>query len=161
MGAIFETLAINLGSSYVNDFNALGGLFQVRAQADEKFRLERADIAALKVRSATGALVPLGTPVEIRDTAGPILVQRYNQQVAVPLQGAATPGVATGVSLIEMEKLADSVSPPGVNYEWTELALQERSQGTKRLSSSRCRSSLRSCCLRRFIKAGSCRLRSS
>ncbi len=131
IGAIFETLAINLGSSYVNDFNALGGLFQVRAQADEKFRLERADIAALKVRSATGALVPLGTPVEIRDTAGPILVQRYNQQVAVPLQGAATPGVATGVSLIEMEKLADSVSPPGVNYEWTELALQERSQGNE------------------------------
>ena len=131
IGAIFETLAINLGSSYVNDFNALGGLFQVRAQADEKFRLERADIAALKVRSATGALVPLGTPVEIRNTAGPILVQRYNQQVAVPLQGAATPGVATGVSLIEMEKLADSVSPPGVNYEWTELALQERSQGNE------------------------------
>ena len=30
-----------------------------------------------------------------------------------------------------MEKLADSVSPPGVNYEWTELALQERSQGNE------------------------------
>ncbi len=131
IGAIFETLAINLGSSYVNDFNAFGSLFQVRAQADESFRLERADIAALKVRSATGALVPLGTLVEIRDTAGPILVQRYNQQVAVPLQGAATPGVATGDALIEMEALAEAVSPPGINYEWTELALQERSQGNE------------------------------
>ena len=34
-------------------------------------------------------------------------------------------------SLIEMEKLAKTVMPPGVSYEWTELALQERSQGKK------------------------------
>lgn len=129
IGSIFETLAINLGSSYVNDFNAFGRLFQVRAQADEQFRLEQADIAALKVRSATGALVPLGTLVEIRDTAGPILVQRYNQQVAVPVQGSAAPGVSTGDALVAMEALAASVSEPGIDFEWTELALQERSQG--------------------------------
>ena len=129
IGAIFETLAINLGSAYVNDFNAYGRLFQVRAQADEDFRLENADIANLKVRSATGALIPLGTLVEIRDTAGPVLVQRYNQLVSVPVQGSAAPGISTGEALIEMEKLADAVLPPGIDYEWTELALQERSQG--------------------------------
>lgn len=129
IGAIFETLAINLGSAYVNDFNAYGRLFQVRAQADERFRLENADIANLKVRSATGALIPLGTLVEIRDTAGPVLVQRYNQLVSVPVQGSAAPGISTGEALIEMEKLAEAVLPPGIDYEWTELALQERSQG--------------------------------
>ncbi|MEM7545521.1 MAG: multidrug efflux RND transporter permease subunit [Pseudomonadota bacterium] len=129
IGSIFETLAINLGSAYVNDFNAFGRLFQVRAQADESFRLEESDIAALKVRSATGALVPLGTLVAIRDTAGPTLVQRYNQQVSVPVQGSAAPGVSTGEALIAMEQLAETVMPPGVDYEWTELALQERSQG--------------------------------
>lgn len=131
IGAIFETLAINLGGSYVNDFNAFGRLYQVRAQADERFRLERADIANLKVRSATGALVPLGTLVEIRDTSGPALVQRYNQQVSVPVQGSAAPGVSTGEALVEMERLAEAVSPLGVDYEWTELALQERSQGNE------------------------------
>ncbi|MEO0362762.1 MAG: efflux RND transporter permease subunit, partial [Pseudomonadota bacterium] len=131
IGAIFETLAINLGSSYVNDFNAFGRLFQVRAQADERFRLEESDIAALKVRSATGALVPLGTLVAIRDTAGPTLVQRYNQQVSVPVQGSAAEGVSTGEALVAMERLADAVMPPGVDYEWTELALQERNQGNE------------------------------
>ena len=129
IGAIFETLAINLGSAYVNDFNAFGRLFQVRAQADERFRLDNADIANLKVRSVTGALIPLGTLVEIRDTAGPVLVQRYNQLVSVPIQGSAAPGISTGQALIEMEKLADAVLPPGIDYEWTELALQERNQG--------------------------------
>ncbi len=129
IGSIFETLAINLGSSFVNDFNSLGRQFQVRAQADQKFRLEKEDIAALKVRSATGALVPLGTIMEIRDTAGPSLVQRYNQRVSVPIQGSAAPGVSTGQALIAMEKMAETILPHGVDYEWTELAYQERNQG--------------------------------
>ena len=84
---IFETLSINLGTAYVNDFNAFGRVYQVRAQADQQFRLDRDDILKLKVRSATGALVPLGTLVEIRDVAGPSLVQRYNMYVSVPLAG--------------------------------------------------------------------------
>jgi HAE1 family hydrophobic/amphiphilic exporter-1 len=129
IGNIFETLAVNLGSSYVNDFNAFGRLFQVRAQADERFRVEESSIPRLKVRSATGALVPLGSLVTIRDTTGPQLVQRYNMLVSVPLQGNAAPGVSTGQALGEMEKLVAQVAPPGVRYEWTELALQEKSQG--------------------------------
>lgn len=129
IGAIFETLSINLGSAYVNDFNAFGRLFQVRAQADQQFRLDEEDIRTLRVRTATGALVPLGTLVSVVETAGPALVQRYNQLVSVPIQGSATPGVSTGDALIAMEELADQLLPPGVDYEWTELALQERNQG--------------------------------
>ncbi|MEM9870512.1 MAG: multidrug efflux RND transporter permease subunit [Pseudomonadota bacterium] len=129
IGSIFEALSINLGSAYVNDFNAFGRLFQVRAQADEQFRLNQNDIRNLRVRSATGALVPLGTLVTVQETAGPALVQRYNQQVSVPVQGSAAPGVSTGDALIAMEQLAETVLPPGLDYEWTELALQERNQG--------------------------------
>lgn len=129
IGAVFETLAINLGSSFVNDFNSLGRQFQVRAQADQKFRLNKEDIAALRVRSATGDLVPLGTIMDIRDTAGPSLVQRYNQRVSVPIQGSAAPGVSTGEALVAMEQLAESILPYGIDYEWTELAYQERNQG--------------------------------
>ncbi|MDX2384348.1 multidrug efflux RND transporter permease subunit [Sinorhizobium medicae] len=126
---IFETLSINLGTSYVNDFNAFGRVYQVRAQADQQFRLEREDILALKVRSATGALVPLGTLVEIRDTSGPALVQRYNMYVSVPLQGNPAPGVSTGDALDKMEALAGQILPQGTTFEWTELALQERKTG--------------------------------
>lgn len=129
IGAIFEALSINLGSAYVNDFNAFGRLFQVRAQADQQFRLDESDIRSLRVRSVTGDLVPLGTLVTVRETAGPALVQRYNQQVSVPLQGSAAPGVSTGEALLEMEAIADQILPPGLDYEWTELALQERNQG--------------------------------
>ncbi|WP_339951972.1 multidrug efflux RND transporter permease subunit [uncultured Albimonas sp.] len=130
IGAIFESLGVNLGSSYVNDFNAYGRLYQVYVQADQRFRLEPEDIARLKVRSASGALVPLGTLVEVKPSAGPQLVQRYNMLVSVPLQGQPAPGRSTGEALAAMEAMVAEVAPPGVTYEWTELALQEsRQQG--------------------------------
>ncbi len=126
---IFETLSINLGTSYVNDFNAFGRVYQVRAQADQPYRMERSNILDLKVRSSTGALVPLGTLVDIRDTTGPSLVQRYNMYVSVPLQGNPAPGVSTGDALDKMEALATKTLPPGTTFNWTELAFQERSTG--------------------------------
>ncbi|RWB35488.1 MULTISPECIES: multidrug efflux RND transporter permease subunit [unclassified Mesorhizobium] len=126
---IFDTLSINLGTAYVNDFNAFGRVYQVRAQADQAFRLERDDILQLKVRSAAGALVPLGTLIEIRDVTGPSLVQRYNMYVSVPLQGNAAPGVSTGDALNAMAKVADETLPQGTSFEWTELALQESQTG--------------------------------
>jgi len=127
--SIFDALSVNFGTSYVNDFNAFGRVFQVRAQADREFRASQEDIERLKVRSATGALVPLGTLVSIREVAGPQLVQRYNMLVSVPLQGNAAPGVSTGTALEQMEEVVQSVSPPGVTFEWTELAFQERATG--------------------------------
>ncbi|MCW5747850.1 MAG: multidrug efflux RND transporter permease subunit [Alphaproteobacteria bacterium] len=129
LSAVFDALQINLGSAYVNDFNAFGRVFQVRVQADAKYRLERADIQQLKVRSTSGDLVPLGTLVDVVNTAGPDLIQRYNMYVSVPLQGNTPPGISTGQSLDAMEKLARETLQPGQGFEWTELALQERATG--------------------------------
>jgi HAE1 family hydrophobic/amphiphilic exporter-1 len=126
---IFETLSVNLGSAYVNDFNVFGRVYQVRAQADQRFRVDQEDLNRLRVRSSVGALVPLGTLVEVRDTSGPNLVQRYNMYPAVPLQGNAAPGVASGTALDTMERLARQVLPQGLGFEWTELAFQERQTG--------------------------------
>jgi hydrophobic/amphiphilic exporter-1 (mainly G- bacteria), HAE1 family len=124
--AIFDALQVNLGTSYVNDFNAFGRVYQVRAQADQRFRLDREAIGQLKVRSATGALVPFGTIAEIKDVSGPDLVQRFNMYTSVPLQGAAAPGYSSGQAIAAMEQLASEVSPQGVGSEWTELAFQEK-----------------------------------
>src|SRR5690606_3405453 len=63
------------------------------------------------------------------DTAGPDLIQRYNMYVSVPIQGNAMPGVSTGAALDIMEGMASRTLQPGQSFEWTELALQERSTG--------------------------------
>ena len=126
---IFETLQYNLGTAYVNDFNAFGRVYQVRAQADQQFRTDEDDINRLRVRSANNALVPLGSLVDIKQINGPYLVQRYNMYTSVPLQGGAAPGISSGQALEEMEALAKDTLPAGLTTQWTELAFQERSTG--------------------------------
>jgi HAE1 family hydrophobic/amphiphilic exporter-1 len=126
---IFDTLQQNLGTAYVNDFNAFGRVYQVQAQADQRFRNDPDQIAGLRVRSANGALVPLGTLVEVKEISGPQLIQRYNMYPSVPLQGNAGPGVSTSQALDEMENLAKATLPQGTSFQWTDLAYQQRATG--------------------------------
>jgi HAE1 family hydrophobic/amphiphilic exporter-1 len=130
IAAVFDALQQNLGTAYVNDFNTFGRVYQVRAQADEPFRLTEEDIRRIKVRSSAGALVPLGTLISIREVAGPALIQRYNMATSVPLQGSAAPGISSGAALDRMEALAKTTLPQGTGFEWTELAYQEKLTGS-------------------------------
>jgi hydrophobe/amphiphile efflux-1 (HAE1) family protein len=127
---VYAALGTYLGSTYVNDFNLLGRTFRVTAQADAESRDDPADIAGIRVRSAEGGMVPLGSLATIRDETGPIRVVRYNLFPAAEVQGGAPPGVASGDALSTMEELAAKNLPPGFGYEWTELAYQEKAAGS-------------------------------
>src|SRR6202022_1696556 len=45
---------------------------------------------------------------------------------AAEVMGVAAPGIATGTALHRMEELAHDVLPPGIGFEWTELAFQQQ-----------------------------------
>lgn len=126
---IFDALQIYLGSMYVNDFNYLGRTYRVTAQAEPQFRDDASDIAKIRTRSARGASVSLGSVVNVKTTAGPDRLVRYNLFPSADLNGSTTPGFSTGQSLSTMETLADQNLPPGFGYEWTELAYQEKQAG--------------------------------
>jgi multidrug efflux pump len=126
MADVFQAMQVYLGSLYVNDFNFLGRTYRVVAQAEAPFRDRPEDIARLRVRNAEGKMVPLGSVVRVRPTAGPDRVNRYNLSPAADINGSAVPGVSTGQALELMERLADENLPPGFGYEWTGLAYQER-----------------------------------
>ena len=68
---VFSTLQLYLGSQYVNDFNYLGRTYQVVAQADEQFRRTPEDISRLKVRNASGEMVPIGSVASFKYETAP------------------------------------------------------------------------------------------
>jgi hydrophobe/amphiphile efflux-1 (HAE1) family protein len=125
---VFETLQVYLGSAYVNDFNLLGRTFHVTAQADAQYRDDATDIGQLKTRSASGAMVPIGTVATFQDKTGPYRVTRYNLFPAVEIDGDTAPGYSTGQSLKTMETLAAGL-PQGFATEWTGIAFQQKLAG--------------------------------
>jgi multidrug efflux pump len=122
---IYQTLQINLGSLYVNDFNQFGRTYQVRVQADQQFRSHAEDIAQLKIRNSKGEMIPLSSLMRVKDSYGPDRVQRYNAYVAAEINGGAAPGVSSGEAQAEMTKILNEVLPKGIGYEWTELVYQD------------------------------------
>jgi HAE1 family hydrophobic/amphiphilic exporter-1 len=127
--AVFSTLQTYLGSTFINDFNLFGHTYQVLAQADAPFRDDESRLTELKTRSTSGAMVPLGSLVNLRHTTGPYRVLRYNLFPAAEIQGQAAPGYSSGQALHTLQALAKATLPPGYGYEWTELAYQEQLAG--------------------------------
>jgi multidrug efflux pump len=125
LASINQTLQVNLGSLYVNDFNQFGRTYQVRVQADAPFRSQREQIEQFKVRSNTGEMIPLSSMMRVKDTYGPDRVTRYNGYVSAEMNGGAAPGVSSGQAQAAMERIAKEVLPKGVSYEWTELTYQD------------------------------------
>src|SRR4029079_12706360 len=125
---VFEALQVYLGSAYVNDFNLLGRTYRVTAQAEAAARDDPADIAQLKTRSNSGAMVPIGSVATFSDKTGPYRVTRYNLFPAVEVDGETAPGTSTGQAMGIMENLAAQL-PAGFSTEWTGIAFQQEAAG--------------------------------
>lgn len=125
----FNTLAGTLGTYYVNDFNKYGRAWQVLMSADAGYRMQPDDIKHIYVKSSTGEMVPLSAIANIQYSSGPDNMERYNNLPAVKLLGNAAPGYSSGQAIAEIERLANTVLPPDISYDWTGSAFQEKRSG--------------------------------
>lgn len=123
---VFATLQANLGSVYVNDFNKFDRTYQVRVQADARFRSDPSRLRRLEVRNRTGQRVPLATLLTPETRIGPQSIIRYNLYPTASINGGAAPGVSSGEALKVMESVAAKVLPRSMGFDWTGIAFQEK-----------------------------------
>lgn len=123
---LFATLQGTLGTVYVNDFNLFGRSWRVNLQAGEGDRDALDDLDRLHVRNRDGAMVPIRAVANPDFRVGPQLIQRYNNNRSVTVNGGPAPGVASGAALAAMEAASATALPPGYGFEWTGTALQEK-----------------------------------
>jgi len=71
-------------------------------------------------------MIPLGTIVNARYEVGPMRVDRYNLFPTAKVLGENAPGYSSGQALDIMEQLAATVLPPGMAFDWTNMAYQEK-----------------------------------
>ncbi|GAB2708716.1 efflux RND transporter permease subunit [Aliiglaciecola aliphaticivorans] len=122
---LFGTLQGYMGSVYANDFNQFGRTYQVNVQADEQFRQTPEQIAQLKVRNNNGDMVPIGSFINVTNTAGPDRVMHYNGFTTAEINGGAAAGFSSGEAQAAIEKILAETLPNGMTYEWTEITYQQ------------------------------------
>jgi len=126
---VFDTLQAYLGSSFINLFNKFNQVFQVYIQADSEYRVEPRDIKSLYTRNQAGAMVPLGTLLDVERVQGAELITRYNLYPAAAIFGSSGPGYSSGQALATMEGLAAQTLPQGMAFDWTSTSYQEKQVG--------------------------------
>ena len=129
MADVFNTLQVNVGALYINDFNRFGRTWQVNVQADKRFRMQPDDLKKLYVRSNHNTMVPLLTFAKIREVSGPVMLNRYNLYSAALVNADAPPGTSSGQAIGLLEDVARKNMLPSMRPEWTELAFLQLEAG--------------------------------
>ncbi|MFC3092865.1 multidrug efflux RND transporter permease subunit [Alteromonas sediminis] len=130
---VFTTMQAYLGSLYVNDFNQFGRTYQVNVQAEDSFRQEPEQITQIKVRNAYGEMIPLGSFVNVVQSAGPDRVMHYNGYTTAEINGSPAAGFSSGQAQAKMAEILEETLPIGMDYEWTELTYQQILAGNSAL----------------------------
>jgi HAE1 family hydrophobic/amphiphilic exporter-1 len=126
---VFAALAGYLGSSYVDQFNKFGRVFQIYVQADSQARLRPQDVDNLTVRNKDGDMIPLGTIAKITPAVGPSLISLFNLYPSATIIGLPAQGFSSGEVLTLMEEIAHRTLPPGTGFEWSSMSYQEKLVG--------------------------------
>ncbi len=122
---LYDTLQINLGSLYVNDFNRFGRTYQVVAQAEQQFRDDVGDITKLKTRNMAGEMVSIGSLVKVNESFGPDRVFHYNGYLAADISGSPLPPLSSGQGEDLIASIVKEALPGGFEFEWTDLTFQK------------------------------------
>jgi HAE1 family hydrophobic/amphiphilic exporter-1/multidrug efflux pump len=126
---LFDTLSATLGSYYVNDFNRFGRTWQVLMSAEPSYRSKPDSVGELYVRSEQGGMVPVKALANVRYTAGPDTLDRFNNLPAVKILGQGAPGVSSGQAIQTVERVAEKVLPADFSFDWGGASFQEKRSG--------------------------------
>ena len=120
---IFQTLQNKLASFYVNDFNILGGVYEVKIQNDPDFRGGVDDVRNLRIPVSGDRAVPITALGRLEYVTKARETMSYNKMLAAWCEVNPKPGVTSS----EIMSLIESTPKPD-NYaiEWGPVQLQER-----------------------------------
>lgn len=155
IGDVFNALSGYLGSAYVNQFTRFGHTFQVYVQAEGSYRSVAEGIDRLQVPNASGALVPIGGMVDVRETIGPSLISLYNLHPATSIVGRPQADISSGDAMRIMEKLRQLSFQKGPRPTGRRSLIRSSLPATRSISPSDLRSCSSISCWPGNTKAGS------
>jgi HAE1 family hydrophobic/amphiphilic exporter-1 len=128
---VTDALQVFLGSAYVNDFDFNNRAYRVYVQADKQYRADPGALRQFYARATSGAMVPLDSVVRAHETTAPQVISHFNLFRSAEINGAAAPGTSSGQALAAMERISRETLPPGFDFAWSGLSLEERRSGAQ------------------------------
>ena len=130
ISAVNAMLATIFTGSNVNDFTLNGEIKPVYVQGDAPYRMQPSDLDHWNARNNDGEMVPFSSFTNVAWVNGTPALSRFNATSAIPLDGAAAPGVSSGDAMLEMERLTDQLGG-GYSVAWQGISYQERLSGAQ------------------------------
>ncbi|MBB3658000.1 multidrug efflux pump [Rhizobium sp. BK650] len=130
LASVNSMLSIIFTGRDVNDFTLNGEIKPVYVQGDAPFRMQPTDLNHWYARNNAGEMVPFSAFTTTQWVEGAPSLARFNAVSAIPLDGAAAPGVSSGEAMNEMEALTDQLGG-GYTVAWQGISYQERLSGSQ------------------------------
>ncbi|MDR2955860.1 MAG: efflux RND transporter permease subunit [Prevotella sp.] len=135
LNQVMNTLQVNVGSSYISNFNLYGKQFRVMVQAAPEYRRKLDDLNGIYVQTASGEMSPITEFIHVTDVTAPPTLNRFNmfQSMDVTIIPNMLSGYSTGdVLKIVEEMYADkSIFPDGYSYEYAGMTREEANSGSQ------------------------------
>ncbi|MDW6020685.1 efflux RND transporter permease subunit [Mesorhizobium sp. BAC0120] len=107
-----STLYSGFGTEQISTIYGSADSYQVILELDPTIQWSPERMLALRVRTASGSLVPLGTFARVERTGGPLTVNQLGQLPAVTISYNLPQGVALGESVARINALKDQLELP-------------------------------------------------
>jgi multidrug efflux pump len=106
----------------------------VTVQAEGLYRRSTDDLSRIKVRGPDGGMIPIAGLINTTPYQGPTMVNRYQMYPSADLNGVTIPFlISSGQAMERMDALAKRDLPPGLSYEWTDMAYQQQAAANTRV----------------------------
>jgi multidrug efflux pump subunit AcrB len=111
--AVAQTVNAMVGGVNAGKFTDRGRRYDVRVRLLADQRTSSADVSRLRVRAATGELVPLSSLVRIEERPSLQQITRRNRERSIDIQANIAPGESQGVAIAMLPEIAAKVLPEG------------------------------------------------
>jgi multidrug efflux pump len=129
LARVGQELGVLLGGAYVNRFNFFDRSYKVIPQIGDADRATVAPLLDLKIKTPSGALVPVSSFVHVEPSTAPRTLNRFQQRNAVRVFGGVQPGVTKEEGLRVLEAAAAAASGPKVVLDHAGESRQIRHEG--------------------------------
>jgi HAE1 family hydrophobic/amphiphilic exporter-1 len=107
-----STLYAGFGTEQISTIFGSADSYQVILELDPEIQWSPERVESIRVRTASGSLVPIGAFAHIDRTAGPLTVNQLGQLPAVTISYNLPAGVALGDSVARIDSLKQEIGMP-------------------------------------------------